>query len=71
MSQPARARARPLLTSSIQSKTPRDKTADLLAKSSANKELNDKKRLATSSANLARTRTVADGTCGCVGFSGL
>lgn len=38
-------------------------TADLLAKSAANKELNDKKRLATSSANLGRTRTVTDGTC--------
>lgn len=36
---------------------------DLLAKSKANKALNDKKRLATSSANLARTRTVYDGTC--------
>lgn len=31
-------------------------TDDLLAKSSANKALNDKKRLATSYANLARTR---------------
>ncbi|GAX73167.1 hypothetical protein CEUSTIGMA_g620.t1 [Chlamydomonas eustigma] len=38
-------------------------TEDLLAKSSANKALNDKKRLATSYANLARSRTVADGTC--------
>lgn len=36
---------------------------DLLAKSSANKAVNDKARLATSSANLARSRTVADGTC--------
>ncbi|GBF99053.1 photosystem I reaction center subunit N [Raphidocelis subcapitata] len=41
-----------------------DLTADLLARSEANKELNNKKRLATSSANLARTRTVTDGTCG-------
>lgn len=31
-------------------------TADLLAKSQANKALNDKKRLATSSANVARSR---------------
>lgn len=29
---------------------------DLVAKSAANKELNDKKRAATSSANLARSR---------------
>jgi photosystem I subunit PsaN len=29
---------------------------DLLAKSTTNKALNDKKRLATSSANLARSR---------------
>ncbi|KXZ43515.1 hypothetical protein GPECTOR_88g458 [Gonium pectorale] len=36
---------------------------DLLAKSKANKALNDKKRLATSYANLARSRTVYDGTC--------
>ncbi|KAG2435301.1 hypothetical protein HXX76_007376 [Chlamydomonas incerta] len=36
---------------------------DLQAKSSANKALNDKKRLATSYANLARSRTVYDGTC--------
>jgi photosystem I subunit PsaN len=33
-------------------------------RSAANKELNDKKRLATSSANVARSRTVTDGTCG-------
>mmetsp|Transcript_199 Transcript_199/g.361 ORF Transcript_199/g.361 Transcript_199/m.361 type:complete len:142 (-) Transcript_199:513-938(-) len=38
-------------------------TEDLLAKSSVNKALNDKKRLASSYANLARSRTVADGTC--------
>lgn len=38
-------------------------TSDLLARSEANKELNDKKRLATSYANLARSRTVSDGTC--------
>jgi len=38
-------------------------TEDLLAKSTVNKELNDKKRLATSYANLARSRTVSDGTC--------
>lgn len=36
---------------------------DLLAKSAANKSLNDKKRLATSGANFARSRTVTDGTC--------
>ncbi|PNW86335.1 hypothetical protein CHLRE_02g082500v5 [Chlamydomonas reinhardtii] len=36
---------------------------DLQAKSAANKALNDKKRLATSYANLARSRTVYDGTC--------
>jgi photosystem I subunit PsaN len=40
-----------------------DLVEDLLAKSTTNKALNDKKRLATSSANLARSRTVADGTC--------
>ncbi|KIZ07429.1 Photosystem I reaction center subunit N [Monoraphidium neglectum] len=40
-----------------------DITADLLAKSAENKALNNKKRLATSSANVARSRTVADGTC--------
>ena len=37
--------------------------ADLKAKSAENKALNDKKRLATSYANLARSRTVADKTC--------
>lgn len=42
---------------------PPRQTADLLAKSAANKALNDKKRLATSSANVARGRTVADKTC--------
>ncbi|KAG1652531.1 hypothetical protein FOA52_015877 [Chlamydomonas sp. UWO 241] len=36
---------------------------DLLASSTANKAINDKKRLATSYANLARSRTVADGSC--------
>lgn len=36
---------------------------DLLAKSAANKELNDKKRLATSGANTARAYTVTFGTC--------
>jgi len=40
-----------------------DLTADLLASSEANKELHDKQRLATSYANLARSRTVTDGTC--------
>mmetsp|Transcript_6931 Transcript_6931/g.25542 ORF Transcript_6931/g.25542 Transcript_6931/m.25542 type:complete len:167 (-) Transcript_6931:186-686(-) len=37
--------------------------AALLEKTEANKELNDKKRLATSYANFARSRTVTDGTC--------
>eukprot|EP00238_Polyblepharides_amylifera_P009570 CAMPEP_0196574470 /NCGR_PEP_ID=MMETSP1081-20130531/4157_1 /TAXON_ID=36882 /ORGANISM="Pyramimonas amylifera, Strain CCMP720" /LENGTH=155 /DNA_ID=CAMNT_0041892499 /DNA_START=122 /DNA_END=589 /DNA_ORIENTATION=- len=41
-----------------------DLTSDLLAKSELNKALNDKKRLATSGANFARSRTVTDGTCG-------
>ncbi|KAJ7258464.1 hypothetical protein O6H91_Y410800 [Diphasiastrum complanatum] len=36
---------------------------DLLAKSAANKELNDKKRLTTSGANVARAYTVTFGTC--------
>eukprot|EP00877_Chromochloris_zofingiensis_P010948 jgi/Chrzof1/6106/Cz17g10010.t1_PSAN[v5.2] len=36
---------------------------DLLEKSTANKAINNKKRLATSYANLARSRTIADGTC--------
>merc|ERR1711904_591299 len=40
-----------------------DLTSELLEKSTANKELNDKKRLATSYANLARSRTVTDNTC--------
>merc|ERR1712023_604289 len=37
--------------------------SDLVEKSAANKELNDKKRLATSYANFARSRTVTDKTC--------
>merc|ERR1712224_45541 len=37
--------------------------SDLIEKSTANKELNDKKRLATSYANFARSRTVTDSTC--------
>ncbi|KAH7432936.1 hypothetical protein KP509_07G046800 [Ceratopteris richardii] len=36
---------------------------ELLEKSAANKELNDKKRLATSYANTARAYTVSFGTC--------
>jgi hypothetical protein len=36
---------------------------DLLAKTEANKALNDKKRLATSGANFERSRTVTDGIC--------
>ncbi|GAA0153079.1 hypothetical protein LIER_11401 [Lithospermum erythrorhizon] len=36
---------------------------DYLEKSKANKELNDKKRLATSGANFARAFTVQFGTC--------
>ncbi|KAG2494115.1 hypothetical protein HYH03_007754 [Edaphochlamys debaryana] len=38
-------------------------TEELLAKSTVNKAVNDKKRLATSYANLARSRTVSDGSC--------
>eukprot|EP00244_Chara_vulgaris_P007398 TRINITY_DN276_c0_g1_i2.p1 TRINITY_DN276_c0_g1~~TRINITY_DN276_c0_g1_i2.p1 ORF type:complete len:164 (-),score=30.93 TRINITY_DN276_c0_g1_i2:941-1432(-) len=38
-------------------------TEDLLAKSAANKALNDKKRSLTSYANLARAYTVQNGTC--------
>eukprot|EP00746_Dinoflagellata_sp_MGD_P125370 gnl/MRDRNA2_/MRDRNA2_60127_c0_seq1.p1 gnl/MRDRNA2_/MRDRNA2_60127_c0~~gnl/MRDRNA2_/MRDRNA2_60127_c0_seq1.p1 ORF type:complete len:145 (+),score=1.20 gnl/MRDRNA2_/MRDRNA2_60127_c0_seq1:1-435(+) len=37
--------------------------SDLVEKSAANKDLNDKKRLATSYANFARSRTVTDKTC--------
>ena len=37
--------------------------AVLLARTEANKELNDKKRAATSSANFERSRTVTDGIC--------
>mmetsp|Transcript_15304 Transcript_15304/g.59841 ORF Transcript_15304/g.59841 Transcript_15304/m.59841 type:complete len:158 (-) Transcript_15304:117-590(-) len=40
-----------------------DLTSDLLARTEANKELNDKKRAATSSANFERSRTVTDGVC--------
>merc|ERR1719160_1702022 len=40
-----------------------DLSSELLEKTKANKELNDKKRLATSYANLARSRTVTDNTC--------
>merc|ERR1712100_340738 len=40
-----------------------DLASELLEKSSANKELNNKKRLATSYANFARSRTVTDNTC--------
>ncbi len=36
---------------------------EMLQNSQDNKELNDKKRAATSGANLARSRTVTDGTC--------
>merc|ERR1712224_36265 len=38
--------------------------SDLTERSAANKDLNDKKRLATSYANFARSRTVTDKTCG-------
>ena len=38
-------------------------TEDLLAASEKNKELNDAKRAATSSANFERSRTVTDGFC--------
>ena len=40
-----------------------DLTSDLLAKSTANAELHNKQRLATSYSNFARSRTVTDGTC--------
>ena len=40
-----------------------DLVSDLVAKSEANKELNDAKRLATSGANFARANTVAYGSC--------
>lgn len=40
-----------------------DLTSDLLARTEANKELNDKKRSMTSSANFERSRTVTDGIC--------
>jgi len=40
-----------------------DLTSDLLAKTEANKTLNDKKRAATSSANFERSRLVTDGYC--------
>jgi len=40
-----------------------DLTSDLLARTEANKELNDAKRLATSGANFARANTVAYGSC--------
>ena len=36
----------------------------LIDKSTANKEMHDAQRLATSGANFARSRTVTDGTCG-------
>ena len=38
-------------------------TEDLLASSAANKELHDKQRAMTSSANFERSRTVTDGFC--------
>merc|ERR1712093_503062 len=37
--------------------------SELLEKSASRKDLNDKKRLATSYANFARSRTVTDNTC--------
>lgn len=40
-----------------------DLVSDLLAKSTANAELHNKQRLATSYSNFARSRTVTDGTC--------
>merc|ERR1711904_181182 len=40
-----------------------DLISDLLQKTAEHKELNDKKRLATSYANFARSRTVSDNTC--------
>ena len=38
-------------------------TEELLARTITNKAVNDKKRLATSNANFARSRTVTAGTC--------
>jgi len=40
-----------------------DLTSDLLARTEANKALNDSKRAATSSANFERSRLVTDGYC--------
>ena len=42
---------------------PPPQTEDLLARSVANKAVNDAKRLATSGSNFARSRTVSAGTC--------
>ena len=40
-----------------------DLISDLQAKTAVNLELNNKKRLASSYSNFARSRTVTDGTC--------
>jgi photosystem I subunit PsaN len=48
-----------------------DLVEDLLAKSSANAELHNKQRLASSYSNFARSRTVTDGTCKFPAVSGV
>ncbi|CAA0830227.1 Photosystem I reaction center subunit N-chloroplastic [Striga hermonthica] len=52
-----------LFTTTISSAANAGVIEDYLEKSKANKELNDKKRLATSGANFARAYTVQFGTC--------
>ncbi|KAK8716338.1 hypothetical protein V6N13_043651 [Hibiscus sabdariffa] len=52
-----------LFTTAAASSTNAGVIDDYLEKSKANKELNDKKRLATSGANFARACTVQFGTC--------
>ncbi|XP_057542598.1 photosystem I reaction center subunit N, chloroplastic [Amaranthus tricolor] len=52
-----------LVATSISSSANAGVIEDYLEKSQANKELNDKKRLATSGANFARAYTVQFGTC--------
>ncbi|KAL8473564.1 hypothetical protein ACS0TY_029726 [Phlomoides rotata] len=52
-----------LFTAAVSSSANAGVIDDYLEKSKANKELNDKKRLATSGANFARAYTVQFGTC--------
>ncbi|KAE8721943.1 Photosystem I reaction center subunit N [Hibiscus syriacus] len=52
-----------LFSSAVSSSANAGVIDDYLEKSKANKELNDKKRLATSGANFARAFTVQFGTC--------